>query len=100
MDYLYSGEDNSDQNPKQDAPLLEMRRREFELELLAMIQEVQENSSRTARLNFATTVIFGIIVVILSIMQLRLAERLAPVQDHKPPKLEVTFPTGDTDPHR
>lgn len=65
----------------------EQRRRDFELELVTMIQKAQQDSVRAARFNFAAALILGIIVVIFSIMQLRLASRVEqqrPRQDPPP----------------
>lgn len=54
---------------------LEQSRRDFELRLFELSQKLQADSLRTARWNFWASVIFGIIVVVLSIMQVWLASR-------------------------
>jgi hypothetical protein len=54
---------------------IENDRRAFETRLSEISEAIQRDGLRAARLAFWATVIFGIIVVILSIMQVRLASR-------------------------
>lgn len=54
---------------------LEEKRKAFELELFELSQKVQQDSKRASWFNFWAAVILGIVVIIISLMQLRLGSR-------------------------
>jgi hypothetical protein len=89
MDYLGQGQSEPNHNPEwhyydPDAQQQEQHRRESQQELFEVIRQMQQDSLRAARLNLAATIIFGIIVVILAIMQLRLSTKPTPTVTQQP----------------
>jgi hypothetical protein len=88
-----------------DTQQLERHERGFELRILEIIERVQQQNVRAARLNLAATIILGIIVVVLCIMQVRLSKPPTVViqqqQQQQPPGDQQPFklgPQGDS-PH-